>query len=109
MSMFKRQPYRNQKIRDSANGESCDVGLPGCLGSGTVVWAHSNYYEDGKGAGQKADDIFGCYACHHCHGVLDGQIKSPTWDLLSDDEKRDLFHRAMKRSIRKLLDKGIIK
>lgn len=102
----KRLPYRNPEITKSAKGETCTLRLNGCGGAdGTVVWAHSNYLEDGKGASQKADDIFGCYACQNCHDILDGR-KAAGYSI---DEMPDLFHRAMKLSLRKLLDKGVIK
>jgi len=107
IDLFKRKPYRNKKITKSARGETCTLRLPGCDGGGeTTVWAHSNYSEDGKGKGVKADDIFGCYACDNCHGILDGRKVS--FMTISGDELRDQFHRAMKVSIRRLLDKGII-
>lgn len=102
----KRLPYRNPKITKSAEGETCTLRLSGCGGAdGTVVWAHSNYLEDGKGASQKADDIFGCYACRNCHDILDGRVST---DYYGYEELRDLFHDAMKVSIRRLLDKGIL-
>lgn len=104
MDLFKRAPYRNKKITQSANGEACRMRLVGCEGIGTTVWAHSNYLEDGKGKGQKADDIFGCYACQSCHDILDGRKKSDYTEL----ELWESFHRAMKQSIRRLLDKGVI-
>jgi hypothetical protein len=107
--LSKRVPYRNKKITESARNEVCQLQLDGCryggFEEGSTVWAHSPFGEDGKGASQKADDIFGCYACSSCHDIIDGRKKSH----YSSEELRDAFHRAMKRSIRKLLDKGIIK
>ena len=108
MSFQKRKPYRNKKITQSARGEACAVMLPiVCTGGGeTTVYAHSPYAEDGKGMGVKSGDLFGCYACRGCHDELDGR----THILSSMDRaaRRDIFHRAMKRTQRKLLDKGII-
>lgn len=106
MMLQKRSPYRNQKIRDSARGEPCALEFDGCLSSTeTTVWCHSPYGEDGKGMGQKSDDLFGCFGCASCHDILDGRKKS----RYGEEEIRDTFHRAMKRSQRRLLDKGILK
>ncbi len=93
--------YRNHRILASANGQSCSVRGPECKNDNTVVWAHSNYLEDGKGKGIKAHDIFGCYACASCHRWLDqsGDHKSV---------KYTAFHRAMKRSLLRLLELGIL-
>ena len=103
--MLKRKPYRNKKITESARGQSCTLNFEGCKNDReTVVFCHSPFEEDGKGAGQKADDIFGCYGCVHCHDILDGRVLV---GLMAVD-KRDIFHRAMKRTIRKLLEAGVI-
>jgi len=104
--MQKRSPYRNPKIRKAARGESCTLMMSGCSGGGEdTVFAHSNYGEDGKGFGQKADDCFGCFACYNCHSVLDGQKKHS----YSQDDLRYYFHRAMKTTWRRLLDLEVIK
>ena len=61
-------------IRRAARGEDCTMRVPGvCNGDpDTVVWAHSNRMEDGKGMGIKARDEEGCFACSCCHLWLDG-------------------------------------
>lgn len=106
MDFQKRRPYRNPKILKAAQDEPCTLLLDGCTGGGAdTVAAHSNYGEDGKGGAQKADDCFVAFTCHHCHGVLDGQIKSH----YSRAELRDYFHMAMKRTWRRLLDKGVLR
>ncbi len=95
----KRQPYRNKKIRESAKGKACQIQGPNCNGNPeTVVWCHSNMYEDGKGGSQKADDIFGAYGCFACHADYDAH-------RISQED----FHRAMKRSWRIMIDTGVIK
>jgi hypothetical protein len=60
-------------IRKSAKDEDCTLHFPCCnFDPATVVWAHSNSHLDGKGAGIKARDEEGCYACSACHSWLDG-------------------------------------
>ncbi|NOQ48723.1 MAG: DUF1364 family protein [Methanococcoides sp.] len=102
-SQPKRKPYRNKKILAAARGEECLARTPYCNGdSSTVVAAHSDYYEDGKGKGQKADDHCVVFACSGCH---DWFHHAP----VSTSEKRDVWHRAMKRTWRRLLDMEVIK
>lgn len=91
----KRIPYRNKEILDSANGEPCTV----CgIEDGSTVFCHFNYSWAGKGMGQKADDCAGFYGCHQCHDAYDSIGLDPT-DLL----------RAYYKTIRRLIDEGILK
>lgn len=107
----KRKEYRNKKILKACHDPHlvCQVQLPGCHAIPTEP-AHSNCYDDGKAGSQKADDIFVAISCRHCHDALDGRkrIKSELVDF-----NRDLlthYHdRAIKRSIRIFIDKGVIK
>jgi hypothetical protein len=117
----KRVPYRNQKILDAARDEPCLVNLPGCTGGGADTQpAHSNSSGDGKGKGQKADDIFVAFACHHCHSLLDGRkMLSKAGDItirahgfnegISLADIQWYHDRGIKRTIRRLLDKGVIR
>jgi hypothetical protein len=107
MSFPKRGPIRIKKIRDAAKGESCTLNVWGaCNGNPeTTVWAHSPFADDGKGMSQKADDIFGCFACSDCHDVLDGRQHPACsgWDRYTE------FTRAMKKSWRRLIERKILK
>jgi hypothetical protein len=114
----KRKPYRNKKILAAARGEACLVNLPGCTGGGSdTVAAHSNQYDDGKGGSQKADDCQVAYACLHCHDTLDGRkplsmIGSSLGDLSTLEKRTQInyYHdRGIKRTIRRLLDLGVLK
>lgn len=98
------EKYRNQKILDSAKGELCTLNHPlYCQWTNeTVVWCHSNYLEDGKGKSTKSHDILGFYGCAGCHKWYD---EMPS----NKEEKRDYFHRAMKKSLLRLLELGVIK
>ncbi|MCG5538969.1 nuclease domain-containing protein [Halorhodospira sp. 9622] len=100
---LKRRPIRNRRLLDSARGRPCELRVPGVCqgGTETTVAAHSNWSEDGKAAGQKADDIFHARACAACHRWLD-EGSAP------DAEKRELFHRGLKRTWRRLIDEGVI-
>ena len=87
---------KSKKIRDSARGENCSLRVSfGCKDDETVVFAHlnSNY----RGMGIKSPDLFGVYACHHCHAMLD----------TSKVDHRDQL-RALQETQMKLVDKGLI-
>ncbi len=64
--------HRSERLTRSADGEAC-VACGRC--DGTVVWAHSNEQEHGKGAGIKAHDLLGNYLCEKCHFAFDAGRK----------------------------------
>ena len=103
----KRTEYRNPKLLKAAKGQECTVQVPGvCIGgTETTVAAHSPFGEDGKGMGQKADDCFIAFACSACHDWLDGRGKKIT----SDYDRDAYFNRGVKRTLRNLLERGILK
>lgn len=96
------------KIRQSARHETCTLRLPGIckVEPGNVVWAHSNRGADGKGAGTKADDSAGAYACYWCHCVYDRQHPRPAGMTLDFVETE--FTRAMRESRTILVRKGLV-
>jgi hypothetical protein len=60
--------YRNRKLLDLARDQACVM----CgAQDGTVVAAHSNLQEHGKGMGLKAHDGMAAWLCHRCHSQLD--------------------------------------
>ncbi len=60
--------HRDPKLLKTARDQSCVA----CdAQDGTVVWAHSNLLEHGKGRGIKAHDAMGMFLCHRCHAELD--------------------------------------
>lgn len=90
-------------IRQSAQGEPCQVRVPGvCNGNPeTVVLAHLN----GGGMGMKASDHEAAYACSACHNWLDGGFAEAGYNR----EVRDLWHlQAVIRTQRILIEKGLI-
>lgn len=65
---------RSKAILRHAKGQNCTLRLPGCQNDrDTVVFAHINSGSAGKGMGMKAHDLLGCFACGHCHTLLDSQ------------------------------------
>lgn len=111
-TMQKRKPYRNKKITQSAKGEDCTLQFPGCRNdTGTTVFCHLNEGFAGKGMGQKADDCAGFYGCGHCHDIYDGRKPiNPDSPLTEPNDYQDdwMVLRAYYRTIRRLIDKGIL-
>lgn len=98
------EPIRSKKIREAAKGEECTLRIFGvCLGgTETTVLAHL-HDEAGFGMGQKADDVSGVFSCCGCHDEIDGRSRKTkgadlTWYKL----------RALQRTIRRLIERGII-
>lgn len=90
-------------IRRSAQGQQCQVRVPGVCNNNTdtVVLAHLN----GGGMGAKAGDHEAAYCCADCHTWLDGGYAQTT-----PKELRDLWHlEAVIRTQRLLIEQGLIK
>ena len=83
----KKRAGHNKAMLNACRGQRCYLAIPGvCCGrTDTVVPAHSNEQEHGKGMGIKARDEFtvpGCYLCHF-------QIDQGT--MFSFEEKRHFW------------------
>ena len=100
MNLQKRKPIRSKAITQAANGEACTV----CeRNDGTTVFCHLNEGWAGKGMGQKADDIAGFFGCRECHDIYDGR---GGLDVIP--YSNDVVVRAMYRTWRRLIEKGVI-
>lgn len=100
---MKRIPYRNKKITRAAKGEDCTINYVNCnYNPETTVFAHLNEYYAGKGMGQKADDCAGVFACSNCHDDYDR-------NKIEDYSANYYLLRAYVRTIRRLIDLGVIK
>lgn len=91
--------FRSPALLRMARDQSCtNCGTE----DGTIVSAHSNWSEHGKGMSIKAHDVFIAHLCHRCHSWLDqGTGRDPTGDW-SSGQKRDMFRRAMDRTTLRL-------
>ena len=69
---------------------------------GTIVAAHSNLYEHGKGKGLKAHDGMHAWLCHRCHFELD-QGKN-----MSKEERRVYTLEAICRTYMKMWTQELI-
>jgi ferredoxin len=69
---------------------------------GTIVAAHSNLIEHGKGMGSKAHDGMAAWLCHTCHSQLD------QGGSLSKQERAEYTMRAICRTYMCMWDKQLI-
>lgn len=100
MSLAKRRPIRMPKLLSAADGEACTV--CGCQ-DGTVVFCHLNESWAGKGMSQKADDCAGFFGCRRCHDFYDRRSNGPI--RLTDG----VILRAYYRTVRRLIEKGVLR
>lgn len=97
---------RSKDLRESARDMPCMINSPICnYDMQTTVLAHSNWGEDGKGAGMKSHDIYSTFACSDCHDWIDG--RHDTGQSLI--ERRDAFHTGMKKTWLLWIRAGFIK
>jgi hypothetical protein len=95
------------KITKSANGQRCQIRLPGvCQDSAGVVWCHAIGQAAGKGIGMKVPDLLGAYGCSSCHDIVDRRrfVKH-----LTRMEIEHAFYEGVMRSQRILIDDGVVK
>jgi len=99
MSYLKVESFRSRKFLDLARGQACVM-----CGSddGTVVSAHSNLLEHGKGRSQKAEDSMVAWLCYRCHTEYD---QGSTMDRA---QKRDFILTAICRTHQKMWRLGLV-
>lgn len=90
--------WRSRKLLDAAK-EAPRCFCCGHSNNGTVVMAHANWHEYGKGAGIKAHDWAIAAMCYECHKQLD---QGPD----SKQEKKDRWIRAHIHTLAWLFDSG---
>ena len=95
--MFYVENFRSRKLLDHAKGQTCVM----CgADDGTVVCAHSNLGEHGKGGSLKANDACTAHLCFRCHSEYD-QGKTMT-----REQRRDFILTAIVRTVMRLFDQG---
>jgi len=105
---MKLTPAQSKKIRQSAKGERCALQIAGVCNNNpeTVVWCH--FTDESKGIGIKGFDLSGGYGCSDCHDAIDFRNGKGGADALIGS--RDWYlRRAQTRTLKRLLEKGILK
>lgn len=92
------------KLRDAAQGQPCQIRIPGICSFNPEQTVLAHFRMD-CGTGMKPLDLCGSWACHSCHQVVDGQVKTG----FTRDEL-DLMHlQGMYRTISQLHRLGKLK
>lgn len=95
------------RIRASARDERCTVQFPSIAyhDPATVILAHLP--DESHGMGKKSFDLSSCYACMGCHDILDGRA-DPAKNGLTEADMEFFMRRAQTRTLRRLLEKGVL-
>ena len=100
--------YRNSRLLELAEDKHCmNCGAH----DGTVVAAHSNLQEHGRGHAHQAHDCFHAWLCWRCHSWLDHGAVSPDPSGVyqaTKADKAEMFRRAMDRTQRYQWENGMI-
>lgn len=98
MNYPKTQYIRSPKLMQACRKIECQH----CgLNDGTVVAAHSNQAEHGKGRSLKSSDIYVASLCHVCHHAID-QGRS-----MSRTERVKVWQDAHIKTIKALVERGL--
>jgi uncharacterized CHY-type Zn-finger protein len=90
---------RSEKLLRLAKGQRCVM----CMADDdTIVAAHSNLQEHGKGMGLKAHDCMSAWLCYSCHRDYD------TGFLMSKEEKREYILTAICRTNIEMWRQGLL-
>ena len=91
--------YRNNALLKLARGQRCVM----CgADDETIVSAHSNLGEHGKGMGIKADDCMSAWLCYGCHTKLD------QGSGMTRDERRDFTLTAICKTYQEMWRQGLL-
>lgn len=94
----------SQKLRDSARGEECTFQIPGRCNHNPETTVLCHLPDESNGMGMKADDVSSAFGCSACHDVID---RRTPWN---DDGMREWYmRRAQTRTLRRLIEKGLVK
>jgi hypothetical protein len=92
--------FRSRKLLDACRLLPCAA----CgAEDGTVVAAHGNSYADGKGRSLKSSDAAVAALCYRCHAEMD------SGKSMSREERREMFLTAHIKTLRSLIERGILR
>ena len=100
--------YRNRALLDLAKDKPC----ANCYAQDdTVVAAHSNMQEHGRGHAHQSHDCYVAWLCVRCHHWLDhGSTVDPTGIYEATRQaKAEMFRRAMDRTWRFMWERELVK
>lgn len=91
-------------MRDSAKGEACTFNIVRVCNFDDTTTVLCHLPDESAGARRKSDDISAAYGCARCHDVIDGRTPH-NW---RPGEIERYMRRAMVRTWRRMLEKGVI-
>lgn len=94
---------KSKKVRASAKGEDCTFNIVDVCNYDPDTTVLCHLPDESKGMGKKSDDISSAYGCSSCHDVIDGRRGH---DFTEEEEW--YMRRAMVRTWRKLIEKGLV-
>lgn len=103
---MKTKAIRSQKLRDSARGEFCTFEIPHVCNGDPETTVLCHLPDESHGMSRKSDDFCAAYGCSACHDYIDGRGKRGNWYW---DEGNWYFRRAQNRTLRRMIEKGLIK
>ena len=109
MSLQKTKPIRSQKLRDSAQGESCTFQIIGVCNSDPDTTVLCHLPDESHGMSRKSDDLSCAYGCSACHDAVDARDFKAYTRLIHLGELDWHMRRAMVRTLRRMIEKGLIK
>lgn len=95
---------RSKALRDSARDELCTLNIVAVCNYDSMTTVLCHLPDESHGMALKADDISSCYGCAACHAAIDGRLK---FDL-SEEERQFYMRRAQIRTLRRMVEKGLI-
>jgi len=99
----RRDPIRSAKLRNAAKGEQCTLQIFGVCVGGTETTVLAHLHDETFGRGQKADDTSAVFACFGCHDEIDGRTRKTAGEDLTWYKLR-----ALQRTIRRLVERGVM-
>lgn len=100
--LTKTKPIRSQKLRDSARNEECTFRVIGVCSEDWSTTVLCHLPDESHGGSRKSDDHCAAYGCFTCHSVIDS-------NRLPESDKQFYIHRAMVRTWRRMIEKGLVK
>ncbi|RPD86296.1 DUF1364 domain-containing protein [Neisseria weixii] len=91
-------------IRKAAKGEQCTLNIAGVCNCNpeTVVLCH--FPSEGHGMGLKSSDLSAGFGCSACHDAIDSRVDVG----LSREDKEFYMRRSQLRTLKRLIEKGIV-
>lgn len=111
MTSLKNPHIHLPKWTEAAKGQPCTLTIPGVCqdepSHATTVACHLP--SEGKGVAYKTDDTASVDGCHACHAAIDGDWERATRGMYDREDREYFMRRALQRTIRNRIERGIVK